>query len=146
MWRVPSGGGAAQQITRQGGFESAESLDGAWLYYNKFGYNTVGLFRQVLPSGREELAVPLLQLTSLGGWSIDANGIYFIHRYDDIATPAKHPAIRFFDFRTRRIRDVAPLRDPGQDPGLNIVDDGRAAIFSRAASVDHDVMLIRNYH
>jgi Tol biopolymer transport system component len=35
IWRVPTGGGTAVRVTANGGFESLESADGAWLYYSK---------------------------------------------------------------------------------------------------------------
>ena len=35
VWRMPAGGGAAVQVTKQGGRAPTESPDGGWLYYAK---------------------------------------------------------------------------------------------------------------
>src|SRR5262245_55931597 len=35
IWKMPSGGGEATQMTKQGGFEPVESPDGRWLYFTQ---------------------------------------------------------------------------------------------------------------
>jgi hypothetical protein len=132
-------------VTRHGGYESAESTDGVWLFYNKHGYNTVGLYRQPVAGGDEELIHPLIQVDSLGDWAVTAKGIYFIHRYDEVTKPASEPGVRFLDLATRKIESIVAFPDPGGHPGLSIIDDGRTVVFSRGAGVNHDVMLISNY-
>lgn len=57
---------------------------------------------------------------------------------------AKNPAIRYFDFVSRATMDIAPLPNPGGDPGLSVVDGGRALVFS-VSKAKHDLMIIRNY-
>lgn len=145
VWRAPAAGGEPVQVTRDGGYESAESTDGTSLIYNKYGYNTVGLYRQPLAGGDEELLHPLLQLDSMGDWAVTAKGIYFIHRHDAVSKVATHPALRFLDFATRKVETVAAFPDPGDHPGLSILDGGRTVLFSRGAGINHDVMLISNY-
>jgi Tol biopolymer transport system component len=146
VWRVPSAGGTAVQVTRLGGYESAESPDGHYLFYNKYGFGHVGLFRQPAAGGDEEIVYPLQQLESLGDWQVTARGLYFINRYDaPLSAPSKHPSIRFVDFATRSIHEIVPFPDPGANPGLNVVENERAIIYSRVASLNHDLMLVTNY-
>jgi Tol biopolymer transport system component/DNA-binding winged helix-turn-helix (wHTH) protein len=147
IWRVPSSGGTAEQVTRNGGYESVESYDGRWIYYNKRGFSRVGVFRQPVEGGTEELMYALPQLNSFGDWALASNGLYFIHRYDGPITPAAVSSIRFLDFATQKVREIARLpRDPGGDPGLSLSRDGRSLIYSRVDSVSHDLMLVSNYH
>lgn len=50
LWRVPSNGGDAVQITRGGGFESSASADGKWIYYTKIRrMSACGAYRQTRP-------------------------------------------------------------------------------------------------
>ena len=148
VFKVPVAGGTPVQVTRDGGYESRESVDGRFLFYNKGGYGTIGIYRQPVGGGAEELLVPsAIQLSSLGDWSVTSDGIYFVHRYDLVEGRlhvAKQQGIRFFDFATRATRFVAPLPDPGGSPGLTVLDGGKAAIYSRSTMV-LDLMLIRNY-
>jgi serine/threonine protein kinase len=51
IWRVPAGGGSAVQVTANGGFESIESADGAWLYFSK---ESGGIWRSHPGAGNEE--------------------------------------------------------------------------------------------
>lgn len=125
-----------------------ESTDGRFLFYTKYGYGTVGLFRQPLPSGEEEMIYPFFQTISVGDWALTDRGLYVIERYDRPDTKtvlaAKNPAIRYFDFASRTTTDITPLSNPGGDPGLSVVDGGRALVFSVSRS-KHDLMIIRNH-
>lgn len=146
IWRIPAAGGTAVPITRQGGFESAESVDGRFLFYNKYGFGRVGLFRQPVAGGEEEMVHPLPQLGSLGDWQLTTKGLYFIHRYEaGVGEVSRKPSIRFLDFATGAVRTIAPFADPGSDPGLTVLEDGKAIIYSRASNVNHDLILIRNH-
>jgi Tol biopolymer transport system component/DNA-binding winged helix-turn-helix (wHTH) protein len=146
VWRIPSSGGAAVQMTRAGGYESAESPDGRSLFYNKYGYGRVGIYRQPATGGEEEIVCPLQQLESRGDWQVTANGLYFIHRYDSPGTePSKQPSLRFVDFASRQVHEIVPLADPGSNPGLSVVDGEKAIIYSRAANINLDLVLVTNY-
>ncbi len=45
IWRIPAAGGTPVRVTSNGGFESIESADGAWLYYSK---ESGGIWRRQL--------------------------------------------------------------------------------------------------
>jgi hypothetical protein len=72
VWRVPVGGGAPVRVTANGGFESMESADGAWLYYSK---DSGGIWRKQ-PSGDNEEKV-------FGGftsrfWTVAGGSLFFL--------------------------------------------------------------------
>jgi Tol biopolymer transport system component/DNA-binding winged helix-turn-helix (wHTH) protein len=140
VWKIPAGGGAATQVTRNGGFEAAESDDGQSLYYTK--YHTKGIFQVPLAGGEETTVLDLPELESWGDWYLAKEGIYFLDRKNLPRT-----SFQFFDFATRRARDVMMLeKDPGQHPGLNVSADQRSLIYSRCDVCNYDIMLVENFH
>ena len=50
IWKAPAAGGAAQQVTQQGGFAGRESNDGKYIYYAK-GRTVAGLWRVPVGGG-----------------------------------------------------------------------------------------------
>lgn len=141
---MPAEGGQAVQVTTQGGFEAFESADGSFLYYTKGrvpGVWRVGL-KEGLPIGEES---PVPQLRDVGVWrywSVTNQGSFFVA--EEHTSPY---AIRFFDFRTRRVTPIATLdRDPiPGPPGLDASPDGRWILY---AQVDHkisNIMLVEGF-
>ena len=52
IWQMPAEGGAAEQLTRDGGFIAHESLDGGTLYYVKL--DQPGIWRMPIAGGEAE--------------------------------------------------------------------------------------------
>jgi len=148
VWKMPATGGEPLQLTSNGGYEAVESPDGQFVYYNKNGFYTVGLFRISVEGGPEKRVLDYLpQLESFGDWAVTNEGIYFVDRYEIAGKPLNHPAIRFLSFVTNSIVDVITLdKDPGQHPGLNVSPDGQWLIYSRVDYSNHDIMLVENFH
>ena len=65
----PTGEGA-KQLTQEGGYEAVEDPSGQFIYYNKYGYYTLGLFRRALAGNSEEKILNLPQLESIGDWLV----------------------------------------------------------------------------
>lgn len=140
VWQMPSEGGEAMQVTSKGGFEAHESQDGQFLYYNKYGYNTRGLFRIPTTGGEEALILDIAQRESFGSWAVTNDGIYYIDREN-----FNHCGIEFFDFGTKRTTELASLdQDPSANPGLN-VSRGPWFILSLLERSSHDIMLLENF-
>ena len=51
IWRIPSAGGAAQQVTSKGGWNAFESVDGKTLYFTKAGQGPI--FAKAIAGGEE---------------------------------------------------------------------------------------------
>jgi len=144
---MPAKGGEPSQITTNGGYEAVESPDSQFLYYNKYGFYTVGLFRIPVGGGPESMVLDLPQLESFGDWAVTDQGIYFIYRYEVGGTPTRHPAIKLLSFDTNKVTEVVAIeKDPGQNPGLSVSPDGKWLIYSRVDYVNHDIMLVENLH
>ncbi len=147
VWKCPAAGGEPIRVTTSGGYEAMESPDGHFLYYNKYGFNTIGIFRLPVEGGPESLVYNLPQLESFGDWFVAKEGIYFIHRYDIINQLSSRPAIKLLNITTGKVSEVIALNeDPGQHPGLNISPDGNWLIYAKEDFCNHDIILLDNFH
>ena len=146
IWKMPAPAGDAVQLTTQGGYEAVEGPDGQSIFYNKYGYFAMGLFRRVLDQATETRVLNLPQTDSFGDWMVTGEGIYYIDRYDARGKPEDPVAIKFFDLATREAKTVVPLaHDPTSNPGLNISPDGRWLIYSIDDYRNLDIMLVENF-
>jgi Tol biopolymer transport system component/DNA-binding winged helix-turn-helix (wHTH) protein len=140
VWKVPADGGQAVQVTKQGGFAAFESRDGRSVYYAK-SHNVRGLWRVSVNGGEE---VPVLDFPDVGYWgywAVAEKGIYFV------GTEAKPYALKFFDFATRRVAQLASLeKTPVQfDSGLALSPDGRAILYAQEDQVNSDIVLVEKF-
>ena len=53
--------------------------------------------------------------------------------------------MRFFDFASRKIRDVFTL-DKDFDDGFSVSPDGRYMLYSQSDEVNADIMVMDRYH
>ncbi len=127
IWKMPAAGGEAVQITMQGGRESYESPDGSEIYFSK-AEGVTGLWR--IPSGGgEEIAVPeLAQAGYWRSWTVTRLGVYFVVRA--ASSPYR---IAFYDFATRRVKDVATAEQPPVwvFPSLSVATDGKTVLYTQ---------------
>ena len=73
VWRMPAAGGAASQITRQGGLAAMESHDSV-LYYSKNGSSPTSIWRVPVDGGAE---VPVVDGLSYSlNFAVSARGLY----------------------------------------------------------------------
>lgn len=146
VWKMPANGGAAVQVTEDGGYEAAEAPDGQTIYYNKYGFYTLGLFQRALAGGAETMVLDLPQFDSFGDWWVTSKGIYFIHRDNAERKPLAQCSIDFLDFATHRTNRIAPLdHGPTSNPGLNLSPDGQWLIYSTDDYRSLDIMLVENF-
>ena len=136
IWKVPSEGGQAVQVTKNGGDEAFESPDGKWLYYIKPD-NRSGLWRVPVEGGEETLAHELLKPVVLRGWAVVEEGIYFVK-------PDR--AIAFFDFAMERVTQLAALEQRALWPtGLTVSPNGRKILYTQVDLGGGDIMLLENF-
>jgi Tol biopolymer transport system component/serine/threonine protein kinase len=138
IWRVPSGGGNEEQVTRDGGFAAFESPDGRYLYYAK-GRSTAGLWRKKLPDGVEEEILPQLKPGYWGNWAVTEKGIYFADQ-----TAATAGGIFFFDFGTRKIRQVSKTDKPLAvlDSAFAVSHDRRSILYTQVDQSGSDIFVL----
>jgi Tol biopolymer transport system component/DNA-binding winged helix-turn-helix (wHTH) protein len=123
VFRIPSGGGPAVQITQHGGVNAYESIDRRWLYYAKNAYSPAEIWK--IPIGGGEETKVLDGLSYSLNFAPVAEGIYFVS-----ATPeTKRGAIEFFDFATGRRRVLVTLNKEWYY-GVALSPDHRQFLFS----------------
>jgi Tol biopolymer transport system component/DNA-binding winged helix-turn-helix (wHTH) protein len=135
IWRAPYQGGAAEQITRRGGFLALESVDGRRIYYTKTSLDGP-LFSQSLGVGEEK---QVLERVVNRGIALFEDGIYYLAE----TGPTKFE-IRFHEFATGRSRIISPLEGP-VFTGLSVSPDRKTFLFTLIASAEIDLWMIENF-
>ncbi len=145
VWKRPLDGGAAVQVTRQGGFAALESTDGKWLYFTKaVGENTI--WRAPGPKASENSNVDGQMLIgppyhiSNDGWTVTSKEIFFLDR----AADWRSATIRAYNLETRRVRPVASLgnvRPEREMTNLSVSPDSRWLLFSQLDRSGSNVMV-----
>ena len=74
IWKMPANGGAALQVTTEGGYLPEETSDGRAVYYVK--PNKPGLFRAAAEGGAEVQVLPWLPNPQ--SWALASSGLYFL--------------------------------------------------------------------
>lgn len=142
VWRArASGGGLEEQVTHYGGFASAESFDGSFLYYAK-GRSADGLWRKRLPDGDEEAFIPALQTGFWGYWALAEKGIYWA----EWPGAGKPVDLWWQPFAGRRAR-VGALTGPPEvgDSCFALSPDARYLLYSQADQSGSDILLLEHY-
>ncbi len=137
VWRMPAAGGRASQVTRDGGFDSAASPDGRFLYFSK-DVILPGLWRMELSSGAATLIEPEV---SAGGWALVPGGIYYIRP----STVSRRGSIDFLDLATRKRQIVHVPHTDFKTTGIDISPDGKWLLYVQLDRRNHDVYLVENF-
>jgi Tol biopolymer transport system component/DNA-binding winged helix-turn-helix (wHTH) protein len=137
VWRMPAAGGAASQVTRQGGLFAIESQDG-FLYYSKNVGSPTSIWRVPVDGGAE---VPVVDGLSYSlNFAVGARGLYFIALTE---TPDR-PSVDFLDFTTLRRSTLARL-DKRFETGMTLSPDERSVIFPLVDSAGSNLMLVDKF-
>jgi Tol biopolymer transport system component/DNA-binding winged helix-turn-helix (wHTH) protein len=147
IWKIPIEGGAAVQVTHQGGFESYESPDGKYLYFTK-GRGIPGIWRKQISGATgatDSLEVLLTDHHQAGSWRywrVANQGIYFA------TTTAAGPLIEFFRFASGQVSEVArPAKGPEKYiPGLAVSPDERTILYAQMTQSGSDIVMVENFH
>jgi Tol biopolymer transport system component len=139
VWRMPSSGGEAVKITRNGGFRPEESPDAKLIYYGKS--HTHGLWSTPIEGGTERrLPVSVTQMH----WTVTAKGIYYLEFPEDPSAPK---LLKFYGFQMGKVNQVGTV-EPGISPdysGLSVSPDGRWLLYSHVSSTTSDLMLVDDF-
>jgi len=152
IWKVPTDGGRAVQVTRTGGMEARESLDGRNLYFLEtvdHPYATMTLKSLSRDGGSIQ---PILQGVRRGAWDVIDTGIVFLTGAPGLAPdPATPDAVNLYAFddgRVRRLGDL-PFRvtTRGYRPPrvLAVSPDGRWITVSHMDHWERDVVVADHY-
>jgi Tol biopolymer transport system component len=135
VWKTPSGGGAAAQITRNGGVKAVESADGKSLYFSKdVGSGSVW---EMPVSGGEERQIS----TSLyrNNFAVAKLGIYYTTATQLDGTAS----VNFYRFADRSTMTLLAIGRP--EYGIDVSPDGRNLVYVRIDEWQSDLMLLENF-
>lgn len=145
VWKIPSKGGSAVQVTRKGGFEAEEGPDGKFVYYAKRG--SKGIWRVPAWGGEE---TQFLDKGAEAQWFLARTGIYLLER--ETVRGYTMRRIELYSFAKRGFSRVAdlPVTAAGVaynalEPALTVSPDGRRALFSQMDHAEFEIMLVENF-
>jgi Tol biopolymer transport system component/DNA-binding winged helix-turn-helix (wHTH) protein len=138
IWKMPSQGGPAVQVTRKGGFEGFETEDGQFLLYVKTR-ETPGIWRVPVGGGDEVLVTDRDQVGYWRCWRIARGGIYFA-----TASPPGRPRLEFLNLATGAIEELAQLSKlpDATIPGLAVSPDGRSLLLAQYDQNGSNIIMV----
>jgi Tol biopolymer transport system component/predicted Ser/Thr protein kinase len=138
IWKMPSSGGEAVQITRNSGDIPQESPDGKYLYYMKGWPDVVSVWRTSVDGNQE--AKVLDSVHSEGQWTVAKEGIYFFRPPDKMG----HSDICFYEFASGQIREVLTIQRP-VNTHIAVSPDGRTILYPQSDESGSVLMLVENF-
>ena len=139
VWRMPSKGGEAVQITRNEADQVEVSPDGRFLYYSKGWPRQISLWRMPVEGG-EEVKV-LDSMDPDGRWALGREGVYFFTPPDKQG----HSDIRLYELSAGKIRKILTIeRAIGSQ--IAVSPDGRTILYTQLDEAGSDLMMVENFH
>jgi Tol biopolymer transport system component len=148
VWKMPVDGGKARQITRGGGRDSLESPDGRTLYFSRrrpaSSYKWDDIYKVPVGGGEESPVLEGEQLQSLN-WTLWEDKIVYRHWVTN-----RTCVISQMDLKTRRVTELTRF-EPELGGlrfayGLTVSPDGRFLLYSKSVPLNHDLILVENFH
>jgi Tol biopolymer transport system component len=134
IWRIPSGGGQAQQITQNGGFLAIESTDGKTLFYS---YQSKVFARQLADGSERQV----LDSATDFSYAPVEDGIFYIGlRGPD----GGHFPLEFYDFATGTSRLLTYL-EGAFEIGFSVSPDRKTILYGSTVHSVYDLMMIENF-
>ncbi len=141
IWKAPSEGGAAVQVTQDGALDAAESPDGKLLYYSK-RLPAGGIWSVPVTGGAGTCVIPKAPRNL---WAVARPGIYFL----DLAVAQNGSVpLMLFRFDTARTSQLATLQNARlapADPGLGVTLDGRWVAWAQMDRAESNLMMIDDF-
>ena len=137
VWRVTAAGGAAEQVTHEGGSSAFESFDGRTLY-NQAGR---ALRARPIAGGPERTIIPCVNDRS---WAVGPQGIFHVDcGAPDPSIPSQR-VLRFWNATTGQDGIVGTFDAPTTSH-LAWSPDGRSILYDRSNVGEYDLRMIENF-
>jgi Tol biopolymer transport system component/DNA-binding winged helix-turn-helix (wHTH) protein len=133
IWKVPSSGGTAIQLTFGGGYEPVVSRDGRRVYYAKQSIDGIWV---VPAEGGEEV-----QVVSRGrqlNFDVAENGIFLLH-----GSAKPQATVEMFSFARQQLEVVARLPADVRPRGyVSVTGDGTSMLYQRFDQYRSDIEML----
>jgi Tol biopolymer transport system component len=135
IWKVPSGGGHAVQISKQGE-RPAESSDGQHVFFIRNGW----LWRCSTDGATEDQVQGMPQV-GWDRWVPFGSDIYFVCN-------SNQKTICSFNVDTAKMHTVFQMdkEPPGYTGGISVSSDGKWLLFPQRDEISSDLMMIENWN
>lgn len=141
MWKAPSAGGPAVQITRRGGFGGFESPDGKYVYYGTTYWNPE-LRRVPVDGGNEETLV--LRFRYIHDLKVSRTGVYFLPVCRSCQTLDQAWELNRYRFSDGKVEIVARFRAMIH-MGLAVPLDDSYILVNTKAMVNTNIMIVEGF-
>ncbi len=138
IWKMPSNGGDAVQITRNSGDGPKESPDGKFLYYMKGWPDAVTVWRTPVDGGKETKILDSVH--SEGGWTVGKKGIFFFRPPDKMG----HSDICFYAFDNHQTLKILTIQRPVNNH-IAVSPDDSTILYPQEDESGSDLMLVENF-
>lgn len=130
--------GAPTQVTRDGGFGAAETVDGKLLLYAKRW--SQGFWARPPNGGAETRIWGGPGPDNWSNWAVTKSGIYFFA--PETGGP---PRIEYLDFKTKQLSQIGKLDKPSFY-GLAVSPDGGSLLYSQWDRNEHQILVMEHFH
>ena len=93
-----------------------------------------------MDTGQEAAVSPSLHANQWTGWALADKGIFIVRE-----NQAAHPVLRFLDFATSRVRDIAPQEKQPFPSWISASADGHHAVYEQLDTEISNVMLVESF-
>jgi len=153
VWKMPRQGGAAAQVTHDGGFEAVESVDARTLYFIRARTES-GLWSLPVGGGAAQ-RVAGLEAAPWGRWDVTADGVCYLRAGRSEAPAANRSGaaerlarpIECWNAKTGKTTEMAVVDKPvwTVPPVLSVSRDGRRFYWNQTDHRDADLVLVENF-
>ncbi|MCC7155896.1 MAG: protein kinase [Bryobacterales bacterium] len=143
LWKMPFAGGEWIQVTRDGGFEAQETVDGRNLIYIK-GANGVGLYERPVPGGPGQ---PIAPAARAGLWSYANGWVAWFDVPDGTWGMYKAKVVKVMNLATRDtwVAGSVTSRLAVNSSQVSLSPDHKRFYFVRRAEPQADLVLVDNF-
>jgi Tol biopolymer transport system component len=138
VWKMPADGGAAIQVTRNGGLTATESADGRLLYYGKRPGWPTSIWQVPVGGGEETLVVD--GVTDQKNFVVARRGLYFLAS----ALGPRGSSLDYFDLAARKRRTLFSLEKRWWF-GMAISPDERSLLYAQIDDEGGNLMLVESF-
>jgi dipeptidyl aminopeptidase/acylaminoacyl peptidase len=143
IWKTPTAGGPARQVTRHGGSEAEESADGSRLYYSRRA--VPGLWSVPVDGGEEVLVLKDLQWENSRNWTVTAEGIYFLYQEGERLSDRRY-SLKLYRFRDKHVEQVASLGGNAiSNRGCSISPNRRWLLYVQEEKSETDLAIVKGF-
>ena len=141
IWKIPAAEPytPATQVTRNGGFEAVESMDGSLLYYVK--PDRRGLWSVGVEGGDETLVQPSI---AAAYWTVGERGVYYLDVMRELRNESA-PLV-LLSLPDRKLVEIARIgKTIGNTQVFSVSRDGRQVVWTQLDHEESDLMLIDGF-